>query len=163
MGCSASPRCKMNVTDKFTLRAVFAADVELIASVFIACFSAPPWNEPWSPEAAVRRLSLFAAAPRFRGIVAMDEDRAVAMAVGQIEGWTQGNLFLLQEMCVLPDRQRTGIGKRLLDQFLSQLRDIDQVSEAYLLTDRGSDAESFYVGRGFRRGDRKIVLNLALQ
>lgn len=162
MDLSDSPPGKMDVAAKFSLRAVSAADVELIASVFVACFSAPPWNEPWIPEAAVRRLSLFAAAPAFRGIVAMDEGRAVAMAVGQIEGWTQGNLFLLQEMCVLPDRQRTGIGRRLLDQFLSQLRDIDQVSEVYLLTDRGSDAESFYLGRGFRRGDRKIVLKLDL-
>jgi aminoglycoside 6'-N-acetyltransferase I len=150
----------MKTADDLTFRPASASDAELLASVFMECFAGPPWNEPWSLETAVRRISLFAAAPTFRGIVAIEGSHAVALALGQIEGWTQGNLFLLQEMCVLPDRQGSGIGSRLLDHLLSRLRDHDDVIEMYLLTDAGSEAESFYLGRGFRRSDRKVVLRM---
>jgi aminoglycoside 6'-N-acetyltransferase I len=141
-------------------RDISAADVEAAASVFVECFSAPPWNEPWTLAAAVRRLGLFASAPTFRGVLAIEEGRVVAMAAGQLEGWLRGSLFLIQEMCVVPRRQRAGVGTRLLEHLLSELQKNDDVSEAYLLTDAASAAESFYVARGFHRSERKIVLSL---
>ncbi len=143
-------------------RSAAAADVEAAAGVFVACFSGPPWNEPWSREAAVRRLRLYATAPAFRGAVAVEEGRVVAVALGQIEGWTRGNLFLLQELCVLPERQRAGLGKRLLAHLLSELQRTDDVVNAYLLTDSGGAAESHFLGHGFRRSERKVVLTRAL-
>jgi GNAT superfamily N-acetyltransferase len=143
-----------------TFRELVAADVELAAPVFVVCFSAPPWNEPWTLAAAVRRFGLYASAPTFRGVLAIEGGRVVAMATGQVEGWLQGSLFLIQEMCVVPSRQHAGLGTLLLDHLLSKLRKDDDVSEAYLLTDAGSAAESFYVARGFQHSARKIVLSL---
>jgi N-acetylglutamate synthase-like GNAT family acetyltransferase len=137
-----------------------AGDVELAASVFVECFSAPPWNEPWTLAAAARRLGLFASAPTFRGVVAIEEGRAVALATGQLEGWLRGSLFLIQEMCVVPRRQHAGVGTQLLAHLLLELQKNDDVSEVYLLTDAATAAESFYVARGFRRSERKIVLSL---
>jgi aminoglycoside 6'-N-acetyltransferase I len=145
--------------DRLSFRNIGAADVELAASVFVECFSAPPWNEPWTLAAAIRRIGLFASAPTFRGVLALEEGRVVAMTVGQVEGWLRGSLFLLQEMCVVPRRQRTGIGTRLLEHLFRELQKNDNVSEVYLLTDAASSAESFYVARGFRRSERKIVLS----
>jgi aminoglycoside 6'-N-acetyltransferase I len=146
--------------DSLSFRNIAAADVELAASVFVECFSAPPWNEPWTFAAAVRRLRLFASAPTFRGVLAIEGDRVVAMATGQVEGWLRGSLFLLQEMCVVPRRQQAGIGRRLLEHLLSELQRNDEVNEVYLLTDAASAAESFYLARGFHRSEHKIVLSL---
>ena len=151
----------MDSAVSLTFRNIAAADIELAASVFVACFSAPPWNEPWTLAAAIRRLGLFASAPTFRGVLAIEGGDVVAMATGQVEGWWRGSLFLIQEMCVVPRRQDAGIGTQLLQHLLSELQKNDDVSQAYLLTDAGSDAESFYVARGFRRSERKIVLSLA--
>jgi N-acetylglutamate synthase-like GNAT family acetyltransferase len=144
-------------------RSISAADVEAAASVFVECFSGPPWNEPWTLVAAVRRLGLFAAAPTFRGVVAMEAGRVVAMAAGQIEGWLEGNLFLVQEMCVVPSRQHAGIGTKLLAHFLSELARNDGLEAVYLLTDASSDAETFYAARGFHRSERKIVLSRGME
>ena len=146
--------------DSLTFRDLVASDVELAASVFVACFSAPPWNEPWTLAAAVRRVGLFASAPTFRGVLAIEGGRVVAMATGQVEGWLRGSLFLIQEMCVVPSRQHAGIGTRLLEHFLSELKKNDDVSQAYLLTYAASAAESFYLARGFRRSEHKLVLSL---
>jgi N-acetylglutamate synthase-like GNAT family acetyltransferase len=144
-------------------RSISAADVEAAASVFVECFSAPPWNEPWTLAAAVRRLGLFASAPTFRGVVATEEGRAVAMAAGQIEGWLEGNVFLIQELCVVPTRQHAGIGTQLLAHFLSELERNDGLEAVYLLIDAASNAESFYAARGFRRSERKIVLSRGMK
>jgi len=92
--------------------------------------------------------------------MAIEEGHVVAMAAGQVEGWLRGSLFLLQEMCIVPRRQHDGIGTRLLEHLLAELRKNDHVNEVYLLTDAASEAESFYVARGFHRSERKIVLSL---
>ena len=93
----------------------------------------------------------------------MEGGRVVAMATGQVEGWLRGSLFLLQEMCVVPSRQHAGIGTRLLEHLLSEIRKSDDVTEVYLLTDGASEAESFYLARGYRLSKRKIVLSLGLR
>ncbi len=153
----------MDSAANLSFRNILAADVELAASVFVECFSAPPWNEPWTLAAAVRRIGLFASAPTFRGVLAIEEGRAVALAAGQVEGWLRGSLFLIQEMCVAPRRQQAGIGTRLLEHLMRELQKNDDVSEVYLLTDAASSAESFYVARGFHRSERKIVLSTGLR
>ncbi len=152
----------MDSADRLSFRNIGAADVELAASVFVECFSAPPWNEPWTLAAAVRRIGLFASAPTFRGVLAIEGGRVVAMATGQVEGWLRGSLFLIQEICVVPRRQNAGVGTLLLDHLLGELQRNDDVSAVYLLTDAASSAESFYVARGFHRSERKIVLSLGL-
>ncbi len=152
----------MDTADSLTFRDLVAADVELAASVFVACFSGPPWNEPWTLAAATRRLGLFASAPTFRGVLAMAGGDVVAMAAGQVEGWLRGSLFLIQELCVVPSRQHAGVGTRMLEHLLSELQKNDDVSAAYLLTDAASAAESFYLARGFHRSEHKIVLSLGL-
>lgn len=142
------------------IRAIETEDVAVLARVFKECFAAPPWNEAWSDQAAIRRLGQFVSAETCRGVVAFEAERAVGFALGQVEGWLDGNLFLVQEeMCVQPGRQRSGLGGRLLAWLLRELEARDRVTGAYLLTDAGSGAEAFYLGRGFQRSGRKVVLS----
>jgi aminoglycoside 6'-N-acetyltransferase I len=99
----------------------------------------------------------------FRGAAATDGDQLVGMLLGQIEGWIDGDLFFIQEMCVAPSRQNVGIGTRLLEYALAQIAVTDQVIAAYLLTDGGSRSEAFYSRHGFCRSGSKVVLNLRLK
>ena len=148
----------MDPAKQLEMRDIVASDLEVVASLFVECFSVAPWKEQWTLAAAKNRLSLFASTPTFRGVIAMEAGHVVGMAMGQIEGWVDGNLFLLQEMCISPNRQRSGVGTKLLDHLLGRVADTDQVRAGYLLTNTPSAAESFYLRRGFRRSDAKIVL-----
>jgi hypothetical protein len=76
----------MDTTKQLEIRDIVASDFEALASLFVECFSLAPWKEPWTLEAAAKRLRLFASAPTFRGAVAMEAQQAVAMAMGQVEG-----------------------------------------------------------------------------
>jgi hypothetical protein len=47
----------------------------------------------------------------------------------------------------------------LLEWLRQELEARDRVTGTYLLTDAGSAAETFYLGRGFHRSGRKVVLS----
>ena len=141
------------------IRPIVTQDVSVLARIFKECFAAPPWNEAWSDETAIRRLSQFMGTKTCRGAVAFEAERAVGFVLGQIEGWVDGNLFLVQDMCVVSDRQRSGLGGRLLEWLLRDIEPRDRVTGTYLLTDAGSAAEAFYLGQGFKRSGRKVVLS----
>jgi aminoglycoside 6'-N-acetyltransferase I len=136
-------------------------DLAELAGVFVACFSAPPWNEPWSSEAARKRLQMMLSAPTARALVAVENGAVVGMALGQVEGWLNGNLFLVQELCVLPSRQRVGIGQSLLQALCAKVCKADEVMAVYLLTDAESPAEVFYCQQGFARSSEKVLLGAA--
>jgi GNAT superfamily N-acetyltransferase len=153
----------MDTANQLEIRDIVPSDLGALASMFVECFSKAPWSEPWTLEAATNRLHLFASTPTFRGAIATEAGQAVAMAMGQVEGWLDGNLCLLQEMCVSPSRQRLGVGAKILGYLLDRVASTDQVRSSYLLTDASSRAESFYLQRGFRRSDAKIVLGCGLK
>lgn len=141
------------------IRSIVPPDVPVLARIFKECFAAPPWSEAWTDETAIRRLSQFMGTETRRGVVAFEGERAVGFVLGQIEAWVEGNLFLVQEMCVVSDRRRSGLGGRLLEWLLRDIESRDHVTRTYLLTDADSAAEAFYLGRGFQRSGRRVVLS----
>lgn len=145
------------------IRNINKTDTEAVGDLFAACFSAEPWNEPWTSAAAHSRIAPMVRSETCRGAVAIHEHRIVGMAFGQVEGWLNGNLFLLQEMCVVPDSQRTGLGKMLLDFLIKEVADRDNVIAIYLLTNRDVPAASFYSKHHFAASQKKIVMSASVR
>ncbi|MGE5386117.1 MAG: GNAT family N-acetyltransferase [Betaproteobacteria bacterium] len=144
------------------IRPISADDLEGLSQLFVACFSAPPWKEKWCISAAHVRISRMIQSQSCRGVVAVLDSSIVGMAFGQIEGWLDGNLFLLQEFCVSPSHQHQGIGRALLSELLTDLSSIDNVGAVYLLTDHASPAQSFYEKFGFVPSAKKVVMGAAI-
>ncbi|MBS1199264.1 MAG: family acetyltransferase [Proteobacteria bacterium] len=142
------------------LRSIEIDDLDDLAQLFQACFSVPPWNEKWTFELARSRIARMLECRSCRGVLATEGDSVVGMAFGQVEGWIDGNLFLLQELCVLSKHRGQGIGKVMLNKLVSDLRSNDGLIALYLLTDRGGPAESFYQKLGFACSGQKIVMGL---
>lgn len=138
-------------------------DTEQVADLFAACFSAEPWNEPWTSAAAHSRIAPMIRSETCRGAVAIHEQKIVGMAFGQVEGWINGNLFLLQEMCVMPNSQRTGLGKLLLDFLVKEIADRDNIIAIYLLTNRDAPAASFYSKHHFSASPEKVVMGSSVR
>lgn len=147
---------------KMDIRPITVDDIDSLAKLFLACFSAPPWNEAWTLSAAQSRIAPMVKNVSCRGVLAHHETLVLGMAFGQVEGWLDGNLFLIQELCVLPDHQNKGIGKAMLAKLVSELKANDDVIAAYLLTDRGSAAEAFYNKIGFTCNVNKIIMRAAV-
>ena len=144
------------------IRSISVNDLEGLSQLFVACFSAPPWNENWSPSAGRARISSMVQAQTCRGVVAVLDGSIIGMAFGQIEGWLNSNIFLLQEFCVSPSHQSQGIGKALLSELLLSLADTENVGAVYLLTDHASPAQAFYEKFGFVTSAKKVVMGAAI-
>lgn len=145
------------------IRNIDETDTEQVADLFAACFSAEPWNEPWTSAAAHSRIAPMIRSETCRGAVAIHEQKIVGMAFGQVEGWINGNLFLLQEMCVMPNSQRTGLGKLLLDFLVKEIADRDNIIAIYLLTNRDAPAASFYSKHHFSASPEKVVMGSSVR
>lgn len=128
---------------------------ELLAEcvdLYVETFNAPPWDESWSTADARQRLGDFLATPRSTGVcVTHPEDDVIGFAVGHRERSSDGDHFLLQEMCVRPGIQRRGHGTELL-RGLGEL--LPDVTLWYLLTAQSSDAANFYQKIGFKPAGR---------
>lgn len=139
------------------IKDVVLDDLDAITAAFVECFNGPPWNDGWSTAAASERLAGILEARQFRGAVALSDGKIVGLILGQRERWVDAYHFNLQEMCVLPERQRSGAGRALLRHITERLRD-EGTEKIYLLTAPDSGAAAFYSAQGYYVSRSRIVM-----
>lgn len=144
------------------IRSVVPDDLDGITTVFVECFNAPPWNDGWSFAAARERIASILEARHFRGAVALSDGSMVGLLLGQKERWVDAFHFNLQEMCVLPSRQRNGIGDALLREVTKRLR-AEGTEKIYLITGPESGAAAFYSAHGYYLSRGRIVMASSLK
>jgi ribosomal protein S18 acetylase RimI-like enzyme len=138
-------------------------DLDAITAVFVECFNAPPWSDGWSFDAARERIASILEAHHFRGAVAISDGNIIGLLLGQNERWVDAFHFSLQEeMCVLPDRQRSGVGRALLHHLTEQLR-AEGTEKIYLITGPDSGAAAFYSAHGYYTSRGRIVMATRLE
>jgi aminoglycoside 6'-N-acetyltransferase I len=135
----------------------FTADhLEECAHLLISTFNAEPWNDNWTLDRAKKALMWTQAVPGFVGLVAVD-DGVRALTTGYIEPDDDKDVFYLNIFCVRPDVQGRGVGSRLLGHLKEHLDKIG-VTSIYLITHKGTPAESFYRKNGYKASDKDIVM-----
>ncbi len=122
--------------------------LEKASLVYVDGFNGPPWYDDWTLDTARERLSLLLRYPNFVGFVATTGDEIVGLVVGNCEPWSDGTSYYLNELCISPKKQRSGIGQSLLKALINELREME-VKYVYLLTEHGSIAESYFIAQGF--------------
>jgi ribosomal protein S18 acetylase RimI-like enzyme len=134
-----------------------AADLDGCVRVFVQTFNIPPWNEQWTVDVACRRLAEIVNAPGFEGALIREGPEIVGFVAGVRTSWCRGDRFHVQEMCVLPTRQRQGLGTRLMRYLLARLAR-EGVGGLHLLTARDSQAAAFYARLGFRVKESMVMM-----
>lgn len=127
------------------------------SNLFVEVFNGSPWHESWSFETASKRLGNCYSTPGFYGIVAIEENKVSGFALGFAEFSYEGQYFYLKEMCVQPNKQRSGIGTKIVDALYRGLDDKD-ISMIYLLTMRDSSAADFYQKCGFSYSSKMSMM-----
>lgn len=144
------------------IRNAVVDDLDAITAVFVQCFNDAPWNDGWSFDAARERLVGILAARHFRGAVAVSDGNIVGLLLGQKERWVDAFHFNLQEMCVVPARQRNGVGRALLRHVTEQLR-AEGTEKIYLITSPDGGAAAFYSAHGYYASRGRIVMAASLE
>lgn len=125
-----------------------SANLSSFASLYVDVFNRPPWNDGWTKQAAIDRLSVFISMPRFCGLGLTHGDDVRALAMGWAERWVDGWHFHLKEMCVASDLRRQGIGARLLARLECEVAQ-QGCTRIFLETGQEGAARRFYEANGY--------------
>ncbi|HEX9997215.1 MAG TPA: GNAT family N-acetyltransferase [Abditibacterium sp.] len=125
--------------------------------LFLGVFNQEPWNEKWAKSSVIRRFEDCQRTPGFYGLCWQEDSRIEAFAFGYFEQWDESQHFYLKEMCVATQKQRCGIGTKLLDVLTEKLRE-NGVTKLFLHTARDSIAQDFYLRCGFYISPKMIMM-----
>lgn len=140
-----------------SIRAFERSDLDECARLFVSVFTKAPWKDNWTTESARERLYEIHRTPGFVGRVFWEKDEIIGFVLGHCEEGSGMKEFCLQEMCVRNDRQRKGIGTRLLFHLQKELKGMS-TEHIYLVTMKGTPAEHFYAKYGYRTNQRMILM-----
>jgi len=134
------------------LRNIEGRDIKRCADLYSQVFSSMPWNEAWSTDLAIERLSHFYASKGFIGVLVEEKQDIMGFALGNTEPYYFGSIFYLREMCIKTKLQNQGFGKRIL-LALEQELSASKIDRLYLTTERAIPAAKFYQQNGFKHSE----------
>jgi ribosomal protein S18 acetylase RimI-like enzyme len=143
-------------------REISLSDRPALVSIFCRAFAAPPWNESWSENDALRMIDEWIPSPYFFGLIAVADANAVAFAFGRIESWQFSRMFYLKELCVLPEVQRSGVGMALSHELEQRLksRGVDLI---YLHSMKDSPASKFYEKQQYHASNHMLMFTRKIE
>ena len=129
-----------------------------MAALYKAAFSGEPWNDNWSDENQLLEY----VKEKAGGFHALNygllvDDELVAVSLGQITHWWEGTNYCLDELCVSPDYQGSGIGSRFMKMIEEDLK-TRNIHGIFLQTDSDKPAYNFYHKNGFNNLAKHISL-----
>ena len=130
------------------------------AHLVVSAFSGEPWNESWTFETAREELRWILSVPGYEGFVSKGEGIS-GFATGYREQDGDRRVFYLRILCVRPDLQGKGVGRRLVRHLEETLRETN-VTVVYLITRKGGRAEAFYRKNGYGVSSEDIVMTREL-
>lgn len=139
------------------LRPAVPADLTDCALFFCGVFNSAPWNEHWTPETSLQRLTDCMQTPGFLGLIAEEGAEIVALAFGYSQQYQDERHYHLLEFCTAADRQGQGIGTALLEKLHSHLR-AEGVARICTLTARDAPAQDFYLTKGFYLSPKMVLM-----
>ncbi|MEO8029355.1 MAG: ribosomal protein S18-alanine N-acetyltransferase [Gemmatimonadota bacterium] len=126
------------MADDYLIRPASSADIADLVRIERACFS-DPWSAQGFQEVLSARGSL--------GLIAQDETDAVA---GYLLARSVLDECEILNLAVLPEARRKGIGRRILERALAEIR-AGGVTRIYLeVRPSNQPAQSLYADFGFR-------------
>lgn len=81
----------------------------------------------------------------------------IAFALGRVKHWYTGTEYMIEELWVIPARQRRGVGSAFLARIRNSLRK-KGISAIVLQTDRSLPAYDFYCRNGFSEASEQAYL-----
>ncbi len=129
-----------------------------MVKLYKSAFSGAPWNDDWSDEEQLTEY-IKEKSGGFRAINygMLLEGALVALSLGQITHWWEGTNYVLEELCVSPDVQGTGIGTRFMGLIEEDLKKRD-AKGIFVQTDSDKPAYTFYHKNGFKDSSKHVSL-----
>ncbi len=133
-------------------------DLEKCAELLMEAYNAEPWNDKWTKEKALEKLTCFYNSPKFYGWMALQENLLLGSCLGNIEPYYIGDYFYLKEMFVSVHSQRQGVGSQLMAALKAHLEIID-IKTIILFTSKDAFPFDFYQKNNFNIMEGMCMMN----
>lgn len=139
------------------IRKIQTNDYNDCAKNLISAYAGPPWHNKWTENEALLRIKATMSGFNSRGYVIEEKGEIIAMCIGRIDYYFRGlNQFCIDEFNVIPNQQRLGIGKQLLN-FVSEVMKSENINNIFLITG-GELVSKFYEKNGFIKTNDGIMM-----
>ncbi|MCL2456958.1 MAG: GNAT family N-acetyltransferase [Defluviitaleaceae bacterium] len=138
-------------------------DLQICAKIYVEAFNAPPLCYDFLSEAkAERYLRDLTKTPGFLGYTYWINGEMTAFCFGKLDNYFQGVMFEVEELAVVPQKHRSGVGSLVMSLLEAKLAGYG-VSAVSLNTSRELPAFNFYLKNGYEEISDSVALMKWLQ
>ena len=135
--------------------------VRRYGEIYAAAFSGEPWNAPWKTADAEIHVKELLEAPTAYGLEYVEDGRILGFLVGTSMLFHYGRTFEINDLAVDPAHQKRGIGRRLLEKCLGDMK-ARGIAGVHLITERDGHLPAFYGQYGFHCEEDLILMGAEL-
>ena len=104
-------------------RVVNNEEFRQLAKAMSLAYADEPWNEKWTDEKAVRRVRAILGNYQAIGIAAVENGTIIGGLLGYVDPYAEEDFFFVSELFVFPEHQKQGIGRQLLAELETVLKE----------------------------------------
>lgn len=135
--------------------------VERYGEIYADAFSGEPWHDAWTVEDATVHVQEILESPQSYGLECVVGCDVVGFILGSSMLFHYGRTFEINDLAVTPEFQGRGIGKKLLEGLMAQLRK-KEIKAVHLITAAEGDLPAFYARHGFSQEHRVMLMGVDL-
>lgn len=137
------------------IRAMKKSDIRACAEILCAVYNNELWQCRWTMEAGTAYLDDYFEAKKFTGFVVEEDEKLIGALFAHEKIWWNNSELYIDEMFVLPERQRGGYGGMLI-RAAEEYVDEHSLAGLTLCTNKYAPAPNFYRKNGF--SDNEAIL-----
>jgi ribosomal protein S18 acetylase RimI-like enzyme len=132
-------------------------NIDKYGKIYAAAFSGEPWNDPWMPEDAAIHVRELLECKQSYGLEYVIDGKVVGFVLGTSMLFHYGRTFEINDLAVSPEYQHQGIGARLLEKCIEDVKEQGIVG-IHLITEGGGVLQKFYEKYGFKQETEVILM-----